>query len=84
VLLSSYRVNADGTTIVSLVSRWVRPAGPHWGSAVGDQWIVFIGYRPGSGHSEVFRIAPDGTRPALLTFNEVNFDAATGWLPGAP
>ena len=77
-----YRMNADGTGIVPLVSRMLRPGGPHWGPAGSDQWIVFTGYRPDSGHSEVFRIAPDGTGLALLTFNEVNFDAATGWLPG--
>jgi len=79
-----YRANADGSNVLPIVSRVLRPAGPHWGSAGGEQWIVFTGYRPDSGYSEVFRIAPDGTQLALLTFNEVNFDAATGWLPGAP
>ncbi len=62
-------------------SRTLRPAAPHWGPA-GSDWIVFTGYRPGSGHSEVFRTSPDGTGVVLLTHNEVDFDNVTGWLPG--
>jgi TolB protein len=77
-----YRVNADGTGVVPLVSRALRPSSPHWGPA-GADWIVFTGYRPGSGYSEIFRVTPDGTGQALLTLNEVDFDNVTGWLPGA-
>ncbi len=76
-----YRVNADGSGVVPLVSRALRPAAPHWGPA-GADWIVFTGYRPGSGYSEVFRMTPDGAGLVLLTQNEVNFDNVTGWLPG--
>lgn len=76
-----YRANADGTGVVPLVSRTLRPFAPHWGPAVWS-WIVFTGYRPGSGYSEVFRMMPDGTDLVLLTHNEVDFDSATGWLPG--
>jgi Tol biopolymer transport system component/photosystem II stability/assembly factor-like uncharacterized protein len=79
-----YRMNADGSGLVPLVSRTLRPGGPHWGATGAEGWIVFTGYRPGSGHSEVFRMTLNGAGLALLTFNEVDFDAATGWLPGAP
>ena len=79
-----YRINADGSGLVPLVSRTLRPGGPHWGPAGAGDWIVFTGYRPGSGYSEVFRMTSSGAGLALLTLNEVNFDAATGWLPGTP
>ncbi len=76
-----YRVSADGTGVVLLVSRTLRPSSPHWGPS-GANWIVFTGYRPGSGYSEVFRTTPDGAGVVLLTQNEVDFDNVTGWLPG--
>jgi TolB protein len=79
-----YRMNADGAGLVPLVSRTLRPGGPHWGPAGAGDWIVFTGYRPSSGYSEVFRMTSSGGGLALLTLNEVNFDAATGWLPGTP
>ncbi len=79
-----YRINADGSGILPLASQMLRPGAPAWGPAAAAGWIVFTGYRPGSGYSEVLRVAPDGAELALLTFNEVNFDAATGWLPGTP
>ena len=67
-----------------IVPRSLRPAGPAWGRGSMAGFIVFSGYRPGSGHSEIFRVAPDGSGLVLLTFNEVNFDYAAGWLPGTP
>jgi Tol biopolymer transport system component len=79
-----YRTESDGTGIVPLVSSIVRPSGPRWGPGVASSWIVFTGYRRGSGYSEVFRMANDGSNLVLLTVNEVNFDSAAGWLPGAP
>jgi TolB protein len=79
-----YRMNADGTGLVPLVARTLRPGGPHWGPASAAGWIVFTGYRPTSGYSQIFRMTPNGTELRLLTLNEVNFDAATGWLPGTP
>ena len=79
-----YRVNADGTGLVPLVSRAFRPSAPHWSPTDAGGWIVFTGYRPGNGHSEVFRMTSTGAGLALLTLNEVDFDAATGWLPGTP
>ncbi len=79
-----YRMNATGSGLVPLVSRTLRPGGPHWGPTGAGGWIVFTGYRPGNGYSEVFRMTSTGAGLALLTHNEVNFDAATGWLPGTP
>jgi Tol biopolymer transport system component len=79
-----YRMNADGSGVMPLVSRTLRPGGPHWAPLGAGGWIIFTGYRPDSGYSEVFRMTPNGAGLALLTFNEVNFDAATGWLPGTP
>jgi TolB protein len=79
-----YRANADGTGVTPLVSRALRPGGPHWGPTDANGWLVFTGYRPGNGYSEVFRVTANGAGLALLTLNEVNFDAATGWLPGTP
>ena len=79
-----YRMNADGSGLMPLVSRTLRPGSPHWGPLSAGGWIVFTGYRPSSGYSEVFRMTSSGAGLALLTFNEVNFDAATGWLPGTP
>ena len=79
-----YRMNADGSGLVPLVSRTLRPGGPHWGPTDAGGWIVFTGYRPDSGYSEVFRMTSSGAGLALLTLNEVDFDAATGWLPGTP
>lgn len=64
----------DGTDIRLLAPQSLRPASPAWGY-VGDT-IVFSGYRPGSGHSEIMRIEADGSGLALLTHNEVNFDYA--------
>jgi photosystem II stability/assembly factor-like uncharacterized protein/WD40 repeat protein len=77
-----YRMNCDGTGIVPLVSRLLRPVGPQWGPGSAGGWIVFTGYRPGSGYSEVLRTGEDGSGTVLLTNNELNFDTATGWLPG--
>ncbi len=79
-----YRTESDGTGIVPLISGVVRPGNPHWGPGTAGSWLVFVGYRPGSGHSEVFRMANDGSGLVLLTFNETDFDSATGWLPPAP
>ncbi|MGQ9491591.1 MAG: hypothetical protein ACUVS6_13020 [Anaerolineae bacterium] len=78
-----YRAQSDGSGSVPLVSSVVRPRGPHWGPGAAGPWIVFTGYRPGSGYSEVFRVNSDGSNLVLLTFNELEFDWATGWLPGA-
>ncbi|PKO23699.1 MAG: hypothetical protein CVU38_02680 [Chloroflexi bacterium HGW-Chloroflexi-1] len=77
-----YLMTADGGGIVPLVSRSLRPYSPAWGPAGAAGMIVFAGYRPGSGHSEILRVAADGSGLALLTFDEVNFDYAPGWLPG--
>ena len=41
-----YRMNADGSGLMPLVSRTLRPAGPHWGPTGASGWIVFTGYRP--------------------------------------
>ena len=79
-----YRMNADGSGVMPLVSRTLRPGSPHWGPTDASGWIVFTGYRPDSGYSEVFRMTSSGAGLALLTLNEVDFDAATGWLPGTP
>ena len=79
-----YRVNADGTGLAPLASRALRPSGPHWGTTVTGGWIVFTGYRPNSGYCEIFRMTATGAGLALLTHNEVDIDAATGWLPGTP
>jgi len=79
-----YIRQADGVSTTPIVPRSLRPAGPAWGRGSMAGFIVFSGYRPGSGHSEIFRVAPDGSGLVLLTFNAVNFDYAAGWLPGAP
>jgi YVTN family beta-propeller protein len=77
-----YVMRADGFDIVPLVSRNLRPGGSSWAPAGAGNFIAFSGFRPGSGHSEIFRVAPDGSGLVLLTFNEVDFDYAPGWLPG--
>jgi len=77
-----YVMNANGTGILPLVSRTLRPYSPAWGHDGMVEAILFAGYRPGSGYSEIFRVAPDGSGLALLTHNEVDFDYAPGWLPG--
>ena len=74
-------MRADGFDIVPLVSRNLRPAAPAWGPASAGDVIAFQGYRPGSGQSEILRVAPDGSGLVLLTFNELDFDYAPGWLP---
>ena len=77
-----YRVRANGLDVVPLVSYLLRPEGAAWGPGSVGGWIVFSGYRPGSGHSEIFRMTSSGADVVLLTFNEVNFDYSPGWLPG--
>ena len=79
-----YRINADGSGLVPWASCTMRPTGPHWSPTGAGDWIIFTGYRPTSGYSEVFRMTTSGAGLALLTLNEVDFDAATGWLPGTP
>ncbi len=79
-----YRTESDGDGIVPLVSGYVRPGSPKWGPGAAGSWIIFTGFRSGSGYSEVFRMVNDGSGLVLLTDNEVNFDTASGWLPGAP
>lgn len=77
---SLFVVRGNGSELRQLVDRSLRPYSPAWspdGSA-----IAFAGYRPGSGHSELFRVNPDGTGLLLLTNNELEFDFAPGWLPG--
>ena len=76
-----YRMEADGTVVIPLVSRALRPSSPAWGEATGREFIAFTGYRPGSGHSEIMRVAPGGSGLVTLTHNEVNFDYSPGWLP---
>jgi YVTN family beta-propeller protein len=76
-----YVLMSDGVTILPLVSRNLRPGAAAWGPANAGGVIVFGGYRPGNGHSEIFRVAPDGSGLALLTLNEVDWDYAPGWLP---
>ncbi len=73
-------MKSDGTDITLLVPQSLRPGGPAWGY-VGDA-ILFSGYRPGSGYSEIMRVQADGSGLVLLTNNEVNFDYAPGWLSG--
>jgi Tol biopolymer transport system component len=76
-----YVRQTDGATL-PIVPRSVRPGGPAWGQDnMAAEGILFTGYRPGSGHSEILRVAPDGSGLVLLTFNEVSFDYAAGWLP---
>ena len=70
-----YRINADGSGLVPLASRTLRPGSPQWGPTGASGWIVFTGYRSTSGYSEVFRMTSSGAGLALLTFNEVDFDA---------
>jgi YVTN family beta-propeller protein len=77
-----YKMRADGSEIIPLVSRMYRPESPAWGPGSAASWIVFSGYRPGSGHSEIFRMTSSGAEVVLLTLNEVNFDYSPGWLPG--
>ena len=63
-----------------LAPQSLRPDSPAWGF-VGDT-VVFSGYGPGSGYSEIMRIEADGSGLALLTDNEVDFDYTPGWLAG--
>lgn len=48
---------------------------------MGDA-ILFSGYRPDSGYSEIMRVQADGSGLVLLTNNEVDFDYVPGWLAG--
>jgi TolB protein len=75
-----YTVRSDGSDVRLLVPQALRPGWPAWGF-VGDA-ILFSGYRPGSGYSEIMRINAEGSGLVLLTHNEVDFDYAPGWLPG--
>ncbi|MCB0206873.1 MAG: hypothetical protein KDH89_18805, partial [Anaerolineae bacterium] len=75
-----YTVRSDGADVHLLAPQSLQPASPAWG-LVGDT-IVFSGFRPGSGYSEIMRIEADGSGLALLTNNEANFDYSPGWLPG--
>ena len=75
-----YTVRSDGSDVRLIAPQALRPGGPAWGF-VGDA-ILFSGYRPDSGYSEIMRIAADGSGLVLLTYNEVDFDYAPGWLPG--
>ncbi len=72
-----YTVRSDGSGVQLLVPQALRPGGPSWGEA-----IVFSGYRPDSGYSEIMRVQADGSGLVLLTKNEVDFDYAPGWLAG--
>jgi len=75
-----YVMGADGSALRQLVDSSLRPYSPAW--ATDGSAIAFGGYRPGSGHSELFRVNPDGMGLLLLTNNELEFDFAPGWLPG--
>ncbi|MEJ5198377.1 MAG: hypothetical protein WHX53_05605 [Anaerolineae bacterium] len=77
-----YRMRANGLDVIPLVSYLLRPEGASWGPGNAGNWIVFSGFRPGSGHSEVFRMTASGGEVVLLTFNELSFDYSPGWLPG--
>jgi YVTN family beta-propeller protein len=79
-----YTMRADGTDIVPLVSHLLRPEGASWGKDSTENWIVFSGYRPGNGYSEIFRMTSGGSDLVLLTQNELNFDFSPGWLPELP
>lgn len=74
-----YTVRSDGSDIRLLAPQALQPGGPAW--SAGDD-IVFSGFRPGSGYSEIMRIEADGSGLVLLTNNEVNFDYSPGWLAG--
>lgn len=75
-----YTVRSDGSDVRLLVPQALRPGWPAWGD-VGET-ILFSGYRPASGYSEIMRIEADGSGLVLLTYNEVDFDYAPGWLAG--
>lgn len=79
-----YTMRAEGTDIVPLVSHLLRPEGAAWGKGSTGNWIVFSGYRPGNGYSEIFRVTSGGSDLVLLTQNELNFDFSPGWLPEQP
>lgn len=70
----------NGSDVRQLVESSLRPDSPVW--SPDGAYIAFAGYRPGSGHSELFRVNPDGTGLRLLTRNELEFDFGPGWLPG--
>jgi YVTN family beta-propeller protein len=77
-----FRVRSDGSNPMPLLGRQWRPETPAWGPGSAGGWIIFSGYRPDSGYSEIFRMTSAGAGLALLTSNEVNFDYSPGWLPG--
>jgi YVTN family beta-propeller protein len=77
---SLFVMQSNGSDIRQLVEASLRPFSPAWSPDGG--FIAFAGYRPGSGHSELFRINPDGTGLRLLTHNELESDFGPGWLPG--
>nr|HRJ44229.1 hypothetical protein [Caldilineaceae bacterium] len=77
---SLFVMRANGSELRQLVDASLRPFSPAW--SPDGTLIAFAGYRPGSGHSELFRVNPDGTGLLLLTHNEVEFDFGPGWLPG--
>jgi YVTN family beta-propeller protein len=75
-----YTARSDGSDVRLLAPQALRPGRPAWGF-VGET-ILFSGYRPGSGYSEIMRVEADGSGLVLLTQNEVDFDYAPGWLAG--
>ncbi|MBP7962637.1 MAG: PD40 domain-containing protein [Caldilineaceae bacterium] len=77
-------MNADGSNIQVLVPQIpYRPNSPAWGPP-GPQAgaIVFSGYRPDSGFSEIYRVQPNGAQIRLMTLNEAEWDYGPRWLPG--
>lgn len=78
-----YTMNQEGGDVQAIVPQSVRPGAPAWGPAGrAGEMIVFGGYRPDSGHSEILRVKANGEQLALLTQNEVDWDYGPGWLPG--
>ncbi len=75
-----YILDTQSGGITPLLPPSLRPFQAAW-SPMGAP-IVFTGYRPESGHSEIMRVEPDGTGLALLTENLTNFDYSPGWLMG--
>ncbi len=79
-----YTMNADGSNIQVLVPQVpYRPSSPAWGPP-GPQSgaIVFSGYRPDSGFSEIYRVQPNGAEIRLMTLNEAEWDYGPRWLTG--
>ena len=79
-----YTMNADGSNIQPLIPQVPYRAGSPVCGPPGSQagTVLFSGYRPDSGFSEIYRVLANGAEIRLMTVNVAEWDYNPGWLPG--